>query len=170
MAVGNLEFIKSATGSSVSSLSVTNCFSANYDVYQVQINVSVASGNNNINARLLDSGGSQVSTSTYDLAGLNLNAFSSFAEDSEPGNTSFHYLTQVLDSNDSGVGNTYFFNPYNSASHTFVTNQQANVTGTDFRGRKQIQVEKSTTQATGLYLFTENSGTVNLNVSVFGVK
>ena len=169
MAVGNLEFIKSATGSSVSSLSVTNCFSANYDVYQVQINVSVASGNNNINARLLDSGGSQVSTSTYDLAGLNLNAFSSFAEDRETGNTSFHYLTQVLDSNDSGVGNTYFFNP-NNASYTFVTSQQANVTGTDFRGRKQIQVEKSTTQATGLYLFTENSGTVNLNVSVYGVK
>jgi len=170
MAVGNLQFIKSATGSSVSSLSVTNCFSANYDVYQVQINVSVASGNNNINARLLDSGGSQVSTSTYDLAGLNLNAFSSFAEDRETGNTSFHYLTQVLDSNDSGVGNTYFFNPYNNASYTFVTSQQANVTGTDFRGRKQIQVEKSTTQATGLYLFTENSGTVNLNVSVYGVK
>ena len=166
----NLQFIKSASGSSVSSLSVTNCFSANYDVYQVQINVSVASGNNNINARLLDSGGSQVSTSTYDLAGLNINAFSSFAEDSETGNTSFHYLTQVLDSNDSGVGNTYFFNPYNNASYTFVTSQQANVTGTDFRGRKQIQVEKSTTQATGLYLFTENSGTVNLNVSVYGVK
>ena len=63
----------------------------------------------------------------------------------------------------------YFFNP-NNASYTFVTSQQANVTGTDFRGRKQIQVEKSTTQATGLYLFTENSGTVNLNVSVYGVK
>lgn len=167
---GSLEFIKSASGSSVGSISITDCFSDDYDVYQVQINVSVASGNNNINARLLDSGGSQVSTSTYDLAGLNINAFSSFAEDNETGNTSFHYLTQVLDSNDSGVGNTYFFNPYNNASYTFVTSQQANVTGTDFRGRKQIQVEKSTTQATGLYLFTENSGTVNLNVSVFGVK
>ena len=35
MAVGNLEFIKSASGSSVSSLSVTDCFSANYDVYKI---------------------------------------------------------------------------------------------------------------------------------------
>ena len=31
----NLQFIKSASGTSVSSLSVTDCFSANYDVYQV---------------------------------------------------------------------------------------------------------------------------------------
>ena len=166
---GSLEFIKSASGTSVSSLSVTDCFSADYDVYQVQINASVASGNNNINARLLDSGGSQVSTSTYDLAGLNINSWTSFAEDREENNTSFHYLTQVADSNDGGVGNTYFFNP-NNASYTFVTSQQANVTGTDFRGRKQTQVEKSTTQATGLYLFTANSGTVNIKATVYGVN
>ena len=37
MAVGNLEFIKSASGTSVSSLSVTDCFSANYDVYKRQV-------------------------------------------------------------------------------------------------------------------------------------
>ena len=167
--MSNLRLINETTGSSVSSLSIPNCFSADYDIYQVQINVSVASGNNNINARLLNSSGSQVSTSTYELAGLNINAFSSFAQDRETGNTSFHYLTQVLDSNDSAVGNTYFFNP-NNASYTFVLSQQANITGTDFRSRKQTQVEKSTTQATGLYLFTENSGTVNLNVSVYGLR
>jgi len=33
----NLEFIKSETGTSVTSLSVTDCFSADYDVYQVLI-------------------------------------------------------------------------------------------------------------------------------------
>ena len=129
--MSNLRLISETTASSVASLSITNCFSADYDIYKVQINVSVASGNNNINARLLNSSGSQVSTSTYDLAGFNLNAFSSFAEDRETGNTSFHYLTQVLDSNDSGVGNTYIFNPFNNASYTFVLSQQGNVTGTD---------------------------------------
>ena len=33
----NLEFIKSATGTSVTSLDVTDCFSADYDVYKVTL-------------------------------------------------------------------------------------------------------------------------------------
>ena len=60
----NLQFIKSVSGSSISSLSLTNCFSSNYDVYQLQVNYNNGSGNNNLSIRLLDSGGSQVSTST----------------------------------------------------------------------------------------------------------
>ena len=165
----NLEFIKSASGTSVSSLSVTDCFSSNYDVYQLQVNYNNGSGNNNLSIRLLDSGGSQVSTSTYDLAGLDINAFSSFSEVRSTGNTAFLNTAQVADSNDNSVGNTYFYNP-NNASYTFITNQQANVTTNDFRGRKMIQVEKSTTQATGLYLFTVNSGTANIKATIYGVK
>jgi hypothetical protein len=165
----NLQFIKSASGLGVSSLSVTDCFSSNYDVYQLQVNYNNGSGNNNLSIRLLDSGGSQVSTSTYDLAGLDVNSWTSFSEVRSTGNTAFINTTQVADSNDNAVGNTYFFNP-NNASYTFITNQQANVTGTDFRGRKMIQVEKSTTQATGLYLFTNNSGTANIKATIYGVK
>ena len=166
---GSLEFIKSASGTSVSSLSVTDCFSADYDVYQLQVNYNNGSGNNNLSIRLLDSGGSQVSTATYDLAGLDLNSWTSFSEVRSTGNTAFINTTQVADSNDNAVGNTYFYNP-NNASYTFITNQQANVTGTDFRGRKMIQVEKSTTQATGLYLFTVSGGTANIKATVYGVK
>ena len=165
----NLEFIKSASGSGVSSLSLTNCFSSNYDVYQLQVNYNNASGNNNLSIRLLDSGGSQVSTATYDFAGLDINAFTTFSEVKSTGNTAFINTTQVADSNDNAVGNTYFFNP-NNASYTFLTNQQANITTTDFRGRKTIQVEKSTTQATGLYLFTVSSGTANIKATIYGVK
>jgi len=165
----NLQFIKSASGTSVSSLSVTDCFSADYDVYQLQVNYNNASGNNNLSIRLLDSGGSQVSTSTYDLAGLDINSWTTFAEVRSTGNTAFINTTQVADSNDNAVGNTYFYNP-NNASYTFITNQQANVTFTDFRGRKMIQVEKSTTQATGLYLFTVSGGTANIKATIYGVK
>lgn len=165
----NLQFIKSASGLGVSSLSLTNCFSSNYDVYQLQVNYNNGSGNNNLSIRLLDSGGSQVSTSTYDMAGLDINAFTTFSEVRSTGNTAFINTTQVADSNDNAVGNTYFYNP-NNASYTFITNQQANVTTNDFRGRKMIQVEKSTTQATGLHLFTVSSGTANIKATIYGVK
>ena len=68
---GSLEFIKSATGSNVASVSVTDCFSAKYDVYMVSItkwnyvNSSVVAG-----MRFIDSGGSVISDSEYDHANL----------------------------------------------------------------------------------------------------
>ena len=34
----NLQFIKSVSGTSVNTLSVTDCFSADYDVYYVSVN------------------------------------------------------------------------------------------------------------------------------------
>ena len=59
----NLEFIKSASGSGVSSLSVTDCFSADYDVYFVQVAKSLNSVEANLDIRFIDSGGSIISAS-----------------------------------------------------------------------------------------------------------
>lgn len=165
----NLQFIKSVSGDSVTSLALTNCFSSAYDIYQLQVNYNNASGNNNLSIRLLDSGGSQISTSTYDMAGLDINAFTTFSEVRSTGNTAFINTTQVADSDDNSVGNTIFFQP-NKAGYTFMLNQQANITTNDFRGRKMIQVEKSTTSATGLQLFTVSSGTANIKATIYGVK
>ena len=39
----NFEFIKSASGSSVSSLSLTNCFSEVYDVYKITFDITNSS-------------------------------------------------------------------------------------------------------------------------------
>ena len=173
---GNLEFIKSASGTSVSSLSVTDCFSANYDVYYFALAVTNQStGTANIEARLLDSGGSEVSTSTYDLAGLDLNSYTTFAEVRLTSQTSYKNLTISDNDNPQEDGNAgfYVFNPYDSSSYTFITNQSAMIIESGgvtnrFRGRKSIYVEKTAQTNTGLK-FIPTIGNCDINVSVYGL-
>ena len=173
----NLQFIKSASGSSVSSLDVTDCFSDTYDVYYFALAVTnQSSGTANIDARLLDSGGNEVSTSTYDFAGLDMNSYTTFSEVRLTSQTSYKNLTISDNDNPQEDGNAgfYVFNPYDSSSYTFVTNQSAMIiesggTNNRFRGRKSIYVEKTAQTNTGLK-FIPNTGNCNIEVSVYGVK
>ena len=173
----NLEFIKSASGTSVSSLDVTDCFSADYDVYYFALAVTNQStGTNNIGARLLDSGGSEVSTTTYDMAILDLNSYTTFGETRLTAQTSFRNLTMSDNDNPQEDGNAsfYVFNPYDSSSYTFSICQSAMILETGgttnrFRGRKQIYVEKTAQSNTGLK-FIPNTGNCDIEVSVYGVK
>jgi len=93
MAVGNLEFIKSASGTSVSSLSVTDCFSDKYDVYEVFIPTDDLSSTVDTRFRLLDSGGSEVTATSYDIATLTLRAGASFAQERLTSQDHFRSLT-----------------------------------------------------------------------------
>ena len=168
MAVGNLEFIKSASGTSVSSLSITNCFSAKYDVYKVVGTDFNPSTEINFELRYIDSGGSTISTSTYDRAFLNMLSYASFVESRTVNTTSI-----IANASKSTTGNGFNFeiyNPFSSSSYTFNTHQASTYVLSGGRGYKGINVEKSTTSVTGLYFFVA-SGTFDINnISVYGVK
>ena len=68
----SLEFIKSGSVTGATSLSVTNCFSADYDVYKIVIRSFdiETTTNKDLEMRFLDSGGSAVSASNYENAHL----------------------------------------------------------------------------------------------------
>jgi len=173
MAVGNLEFIKSASGTSVSSLSVTDCFSAKYDVYffsfyNVQNSISA-----NHNFRLIDSGGTPISASEYDwailqfAAGGDTNVYNYTATNTSS-NTSWSFVSRK-DTDATGQGVTgYFFNPNDSSSYTFFKSQ-ASFISTNHTMRKMIGVHKVAEQITGFQIFPD-SGTLTLDISVYGVK
>jgi hypothetical protein len=164
----NLEFIKSATGTSVSSLSVTDCFSAKYDVYKVVGTDFNPSTEFNLELRYIDSGGSTISTSTYDRAFLNMLSYSAFVE-SRNVNTTSMIAVGTNQTNGNGF-NFEIYNPFSSSSYTFNTHQASTDDTSGGRGYKGINVEKSTTSVTGLYFFVA-SGTFSINnISVYGVK
>ena len=77
---GSLEFITSASGTSVSSLSVTDCFSADYDVYQVLIAKLDSTATTYGYLRFIDSGGSVISDLEYDWAEMDLTSYASYAQ------------------------------------------------------------------------------------------
>ncbi len=170
---GNLEFIKSVSGTSVSSLDVTDCFSADYDVYMISISKIDKSTIGQTRLRFIDSGGSVISASEYDQAVLDLLSYASFGQTRNV-NTTFLNLSYSSTALADGVGITsYIFNPYNSSSYTFTTAQSSglyNVGGGGLVGFKQIGVHKVAEQITGINVLP-NSGTYdNITVNVYGVK
>ena len=76
---GNLEFIKSASGTSVSSLVVTDCFNATYDVYLITIK-SDSSADTEMRFRFLDSSNIVINSASYDYSSLNMFSNTSFTE------------------------------------------------------------------------------------------
>ena len=170
-----LQFIKSASASSVSSLSVSDCFSANYDVYKVILNDVEATNSNSISRlRFLDSGGSVISANEYDFAALNLAAATSFAERRDVGQTYIDRLgTQHTGLIDGGTAVIYIYNPFDSSSYTFAQFQgmaRANTGSVTGYGVKGIGVHKSAEQLSGLNILISAGTFDTIKITVYGVK
>jgi hypothetical protein len=169
----NLEFIKSASGTSVSSLSVTDCFSDKYDVYQIfisKLNGLQASGGRVVQMRFIDNLGSVISASEYDYATMNMRSYDVFEQFRATNATDFLYTIRYETADTEGGVSMNIYNPNDSSSYTFANWQSAG-TGTSDRllGYKSIGVHKSAEQITGVYFFP-NADTFDLTVKVFGVK
>ena len=121
---GNLEFIKSASGTSVTSLEVTDCFSASYDVYAFAITKVDATSDGNMDLRFIDSGGSVISDAEYDYANLQLISYAAFGEGRGTGSTNINdIMRRDTDTEKNGGSIHYIFNPYDSSSYTFYQGQ-----------------------------------------------
>ena len=167
----NLQFIKSASGSSVSSLSVTDCFSANYDVYEIVIRNFQSSGNVDGNFRFLNSSNAEITSSDYDFARLNLKSYTSFSDGRQTGQTSLQTgMFTVTSSDGTGEQIITVFNAFDSSSFSFLLIQGAGIrVGSGLDGYKNIGILKSAQQCNGFSILPD-SGTISLQVSVYGVK
>ncbi len=171
----NLEFIKSATGTSVSSLSVTDCFSDKYDVYAIILGKSdMAADAGFFRYRLIDSGGSVISGAEYDNAGLRIIAANPFIENRNPGET---YMSGISSSTgketaEGGTAITYMYQPFNSSRYTFAHTQSVNAnSSSQLQSFKMVSVHKVQEQITGLHILSHPSRTFeNVELSVYGVK
>ena len=170
MAVGNLEFITSVSGTNVSGLSITG-FTSDYDVYAIWTPTLNQNGNNDVAARFVDSVGSVITASEYSYATLSMNSGASFSEVRSTSATSI-FNVGVNDQNETyGVGSTtYIFNPADSSSYTFLLSQNGGMRDIgQLRGYKVAGVHKVAEQITGLQLVC-SSGTISATINVYGVK
>ena len=172
---GNLEFIKSVTGTSVGTLDVTDCFSADYDVYKIIISKLDNDTDGRTRLRLIDSVGSVISDSEYDQAILEMSSVSSFTEVRDVSTTSFTRIGYSSNNLADSIGIvTYIFNPYDSSSYTFIKAQSTGYYDdlSSQSGQKSIGVHKQTEQITGIHLYPQTVAATfdNITVKVFGVK
>jgi len=159
----NLEFIKSASADNVSSLTVTDIFSANYDVYEVFIRGNGSQNVSSISAEFLDSGGSDIGQSNYDTAILRMHPNETFSEVRTTNANTFEFAYTGSSDKDFGAKITVF-NPFSSSSYTF-----ANIQSMSISGGKAIVVATVTTSAVSMK-FSANQNYTPINVSVYGVK
>ena len=169
---GSLEFIKSASGTSVSSLSVTDCFNANYDVYQVLIaKLDSTSTSAYLYLRFIDSGGSVISDLEYDVAEMDLTSYATFAENrgtaQDKGLLGYAGGTGTADM---GGFLTTVYNPNDSSSYTFYNGQSSIKGASGLAGAKYIGVHKSAEQITGINILPASGSWDNITVNVYGVK
>jgi hypothetical protein len=171
---GSLEFIKSvSSSSSVTSVDITSCFSADYDVYMLSfadIDIDGA-GDENIDIRFLDSVGTAISAAEYDYADLFLRYNTTFSEVRGTSATQFTYGGGYLPASDIGAGGliAYIYNPYDSSSYTFFQHQSVSIAA-GAAGQKYIGVHKSAEQITGIQIRVDSGTIERLGASVYGVK
>lgn len=167
----NLQFIKSASGSGVSSLSVTDCFSANYDVYEVIATFDKSTTLSNWSSlRFINSGG-VVSTSSYDYASLTLLSYASYPEEKATSSTGISRVNFLHTSLVGGDTKFTIYNPFDSSSYTSTNFQNVSSTSTNMFGGKVIGVYKVAEQITGLNIVGDSAYTFdNIKVSIYGVK
>jgi len=170
---GSLEFIKNVNGSSnVSSVDVANVFSDKYDVYKIVTTITTDSSFLEVSMRLLDSGGSQISSAEYDNAGLELRSSTTFGETRVIGDTEI-IRPMRTGSGTALAGNNviYISNPYDSSSYTFLQYQvSAFGTSDNLVGQKGMSVHKSAETISGFKYFVSSNNITSHNVSVYGVK
>ena len=170
---GSLEFIKNVNGSSnVSSFDVANVFSDKYDVYKIVTTITTDSAFLEVPMRLLDSGGSEISSAEYHNAFLELRSSTSYGEGRTTGGTEIIRPMRTGSGADAAGNNIiYIYNPFDSSSFTHLHYQvSAFSTGTpQLGGQKAISVHKSAEQITGFKYFVTSNNITSHNVSVYGV-
>tara|TARA_B100001939_G_scaffold342367_1_gene353407 strand:- start:27 stop:536 length:510 start_codon:yes stop_codon:yes gene_type:complete len=166
--MSNLRLINETNASSVSSLLLTDIFSADFDIYKLTINSDGFSGNSALTVKYLNSSGSIINSFNYDYARQLLKADTSTPGEDRATNQSFYYTGEL---SNTGLGQVlYIFNPYSSSSYTFSLFENQSMSSTNGRGGKGITVFKQTIPITGIRLYSANNGTItNLNVRTYGL-
>jgi len=110
-----LRLINETSGTSVSSISVTDVFTSDFDIYKIVIAPMDINNNNDMELRFINTSGSVVSASNYDNAISVMTAYTTFPETRQTNTTR---ITGVgRDEQQSGNGTViYVFNPISASS------------------------------------------------------
>ena len=168
----NLEFIKSASATSATSISVTDCFTSDYDVYAITLNnITNSSGSpSQLSLRFIDNADNPITNAQYDTAVLNPRSDSSFVEYRNTNQTDSEFFGQVDFPPESTSALLYIFNPKSTSSYTFFTVQTSSAVSAVLYGFKGIGVLTETTEVTGIQFLGHTTHTFDTGkISVYGL-
>ena len=171
------ELVSTISADSTStSMTITDVFSENYNIYKVVSNLHANTANNeSLFVSFVDALGSPITSSNYETAHHMNRAYNVELDrpTSKLAQTNM-YVWSLSSSNEGGGGCVaWVFQPYSTSSYTYLTvDNVGNAPGSGVAGTKGIGVLKLTTQVTGLYIYSPNNYNFNANskISIYGVK
>jgi len=158
--MSNLRLInETEVTSSVSSVDITDVFSADFDIYKITAETSSNSTSHfGANARLINSSGSVIPNSIYDRALWRMRIDTTFGEIRFQNDTNLESFFGTLDLNPEIATNVvYVFNPFSSSSYTFFLKQGMSLWSGFKASDKYIGVAKTTVSCTGYNVYSSNS-------------
>jgi len=170
--MSNKRLIKEVSGTSVSVLQLTNVFSADFDLYELELFFTESTDVDNIDLRFINSSGNAILTTKYDYAHEDMNAYSSFSENKTEGSQQYDNIAiSHTNSTTNGAACAYIFNPFSSSSYTSIISSSSNYFNASYRRRQNIGALKQTNSCTGIELRTNLVGSLSsITARVYGIR
>ena len=170
-----LRLINETTASSVSTVSVTDVFSSDFDIYKIVINntdLTTSGSNAQIKMRFINASGSIVTDTDYDFAYQNLKASGSFTEARNTNQSAIEgNIWLGEDTADSGGVVIYVFNPYTSGSYTFSLWQSFSaLTTNNGYGTKGIGLLGHIYSMSGFHLLLSTGSFDTITTKTYGLR
>jgi len=169
--MSNLRLINETSATSVSSISVTDVFSADFDIYKVVIKDVDSTAENYTYMKLINSSGSIVTASLYDYASEYLRSYTSFSPVIGTATGVFpRFGVQNTGTSDGGTTVAYFFNPYSSSTYTSFINEHSGQGSLGLVGLKGIGQLRENSSITGMNIYPASGTFDTITVQVFGIR
>ena len=165
--MSNLRYLAGSSASSVASMSITDCFSSDYDVYQVVLN-EIEFSDGDMFFRFINAGGSVVASSDYDDGVLLMRSYGAFGENSTANGTSLGSIGYDQLSK-GGATVIWVFNPTNTSLYTQAIWQNIGISTIGPPVRKGMGALTLKNSITGIN-FVGDATITNVNARVYGLR
>jgi hypothetical protein len=166
--MSSLRYITESSGSSITSFSMTDVFTSDFDTYKVILD-TIDFANADLFFRFINSNGEVIDASNYDDAVMLQRSYSAFGELKNIGATSIGSIGFSDVSDKGGATELYVFNPFNSSSYTSSIWQNAGAASGGTPVRKGIGILKQMTQVSGIN-FNASSSILNIRARIYGLR
>jgi len=167
--MSNLRLINETTATSVSSVDITDVFSADFDIYKITMVYDNSAGNI-LKTRMINSSGSVVSATNYDWALLQMRSSGTFQEQRA---TNGDYWQMSYEGTAGWNVTTYILNPFSSSSYTFCLSQSSGyygAAGLTNLNLKMIGTLKQTASMSGIKFTTVGSNFDDFTCRIYGLR
>ena len=150
--------------SGVSSVDVTDVFSADFDIYKITTNniSTVGTTGTGMDMRFIRASGSVNDNGSYDNAFTNMKGETSFQEVRGTDETNINNIFGVADQSPEAASSVIFvFNPFQTTTYTMVTSESSRTASGNYRSQKYVSVLKEADSFSGFRLFEQDTRPLN---------